>query len=514
MKKGATMRMSKKMMGPPLSALMTFSVAVSGFPLPLAPTFLSASMAMAEGADSIVTIAGIGNHKTLKLGLNKALVVDLPTDAHDILVSDPTLADAVTRTSRRIYLFGKAVGQTNIFVFGANGEQIASLDIQIERDINGLQANLKRFIPDSNINVEIISDNIVLTGTVRTPMDSTKAEDLSQAFLKGGEATTRNASASGSGSSSSVALFNEGRQTSSIKNFLQIDGEDQVTLKVTVAEIKRSVLKQIGFDNLVSSSSGLAVAQLGNIGNIGTTNYLGVNGDPTNATGSGGLSTLFRYALGKYDIKSYMNALEQAKAVRTLAEPTLTAISGQAATFSSGGQVLYTTTGTDGTSTITPYDYGISLNFTPVVLSAGRISLHVSTNVSEPVGTSPPTFNKRAADTSVELPSGGSIALAGLLSDNVQQTTTGTPGASKIPILGALFRQKSVERDETELVIIATPYLVRPVARNALSRPDDNFSPVNDGDAFLMNRVNKIYGRRDTPVADAEFHGSVGFIYK
>lgn len=504
MKKGATMRIKKTNIGPSLSALLSFSLAFGGLPLQIAPAFLATSQAQADGADSIVTIVGIGNHKLLKLGLNKALVVDLPTDAHDILVSDPSMADAVTRTSRRIYLFGKSVGQTNIFVFGANGEQIASLDVQIERDISGLQANLKRFIPDSDINVEIISDNIVLTGTVRTPMDSTKAEDLAQAFLKGGEATTRNASASGSGTSSSVALFNEARQTSQIKNFLQIDGEDQVTLKVTVAEIKRSVLKQIGFDNLVSNSSGLSVAQLGTS-----------SSDAATATAGGGLSALFKYAVGKYDIQSYMNALEQGKAVRTLAEPTLTAISGQPATFTSGGQVLYSTTSSDGTSTLTPYDYGISLKFTPIVLSAGRISLHIATDVSEPVtSTSTPTFNKRSADTSVELPSGGSIALAGLLSDNVQQSTTGTPGVSKIPILGALFRQKSFERDESELVIIATPYLVRPVARNALSRPDDNFAPTNDAGTFFLNRVNKVYGRRDTPVADAEFHGSVGFIYK
>lgn len=504
MKKGAAMRIKKTTMGPSLSALLTFSLAVSGFPLPMTPGFLSAQKAMAEGADSIVTIAGIGNHRALKLGLNKALVVDLPADAHDILVSDPTMADAVTRTSRRIYLFGKSVGQTNIFVFGANGEQIASLDIQIERDIAGLQANLKRFIPDSNINVEIVSDNIILTGTVRTPIDSTKAEDLAQAFLKGGEATTRNASASGSGTSSSVALFNETRQTSQIKNFLQIDGEDQVTLKVTVAEIKRSVLKQIGFDNLISNSNGVGVATLGSS-----------TADASTATTGGGLNTLFKYALGKYNVSTYLNALEQGKAVRTLAEPTLTAISGQSATFNSGGQQLYTTTSTDGTSTLTPYDYGISLKFTPVVLSAGRISLHISTDVSEPTtSTGTPTFNKRSADTSVELPSGGSIALAGLLSDNVQQSTNGTPGASSIPILGALFRQKSYERDESELVIIATPYLVRPVARNALSRPDDNFAPAGSVDTFVMNRVNKIYGRRDAPAADTEFHGTVGFIYK
>jgi len=507
------MRMTHFKIGPSFSALLAFSVAFSGLPLGSASSFLAVDAAMADTADSIVTIAGIGNHKRLNLGLNKALVVDLPADAHDILVSDPTRADAVTRTSRRIYLFGKTVGQTNIFVFGANGEEVATLDISIERDISGLQENMKRFIPDSDIKVEIVSDNVVLTGTVRTPMDSSRAVDLAQAFLKGGEATTRNQTVSGTGSSSAVAIFAEGRQTSQIKNFLQIEGEDQVTLKVTVAEIKRSVLKQIGFDNLVGNSSGLAVAQLGNITKDSSTGLVG--GDPSAATGNGGLSALFKYAVGKYDIHSYLNALEQAKAIRTLAEPTLTAISGQAATFNSGGQTLYSSTDSDGKVTITPYTYGISLSFTPVVLSAGRISLHINTQVSEPVGTAgAATYNQRAADTSVELPSGGSIALAGLLSDNVQQTTNGTPGASKIPILGALFRQKSFERDESELVIIATPFLVRPVARNALSRPDDNFSPAGDAGTFFLNRVNKVYGRRDTPVADAEFHGSVGFIYK
>lgn len=488
-----------------LAGILSFSLAFAGLPLADLPAFLRTPSAFADGSDSIVTIAGLGTKRTLKLGLNKAIVVDLPADAHDILVSDPKMADAVTRTSRRIYLFGKTVGQTNIFIFGSDGREIVSLDLQIERDITGLQANLKRFIPDSDINVEIVSDNIVLTGTVRTPQDATRAEQLAQAFLKGGEATTRFATATGSGGDNSVALFAEGRQTSQIVNMLQIEGEDQVTLKVTVAEIKRSVLKQIGFDNLVSNSSGLTVAQLGNI-----------TPDGTAAAGGGGLASLFKTAIGKYNISTYLNALEQAGAVRTLAEPTLTAISGQAATFTSGGQTLYSTTNKDGTVTITPFTYGITLAFTPVVLSAGRISLHVQTQVSNPVGTAnTATYNQRAADTSVELPSGGSIALAGLLSDTVQQTTNGTPGASKIPILGALFRQKSFQRDESELVIIATPYLVRPVARNQLARPDDNFSPSNDISGFFMNRVNKIYGRKDgPPVADADFHGTVGFIYK
>ncbi|AGS20083.1 Flp pilus assembly secretion protein CpaC 1 [Rhizobium etli] len=460
----------------------------------------------ARAAESLVRISQTGPdaHRRLKLGLNKAVVVDLPEDAHDILVSDPTMADAVTRTSRRIYLFGKKVGQTNIFVFGAGGQEVVNLDIEIERDVSGLETNLRRFIPDSNIKVEIVSDNIVLTGTVRTPQDATQAADLAQVFLKGGEATTRTETASGTGGDSSVALFAEGRQTSQVVNLLQIQGEDQVTLKVTIAEVRREVLKQLGFDNLVSNSSGMTVAQLGS-----------PNADSATATVGGGLAALFKSSIGKYDISTYLNALEQAKVVRTLAEPTLTAISGQAATFNSGGQQLYSTTDNNGNVTVVPFNYGINLAFKPVVLSSGRISLEIKTNVSEPVaGSGNATYQRRSAETSVELPSGGSIALAGLIRDNVSQTMGGTPGVSKIPLLGTLFRQKGFERQETELVIIATPYLVRPVARNQLNRPDDNFSPENDGATFFLNRVNKVYGRREAPVADAQFHGSIGFIYK
>jgi pilus assembly protein CpaC len=264
------------------------------------------------------------------------------------------------------------------------------------------------------------------------------------------------------------------------------------------------VLKQLGFDNLVSSSSGMTVAQLGS-----------PTADSATSTVGGGLAALFKSSIGKYDISTYLNALEQAKVVKTLAEPTLTAISGQAATFNSGGQQLYSTTDSNGNVTVTPFNYGINLAFKPVVLSSGRISLQIKTNVSEPVaGSGNATYQRRSAETSVELPSGGSIALAGLIRDNVSQTMGGTPGVSKIPLLGTLFRQKGFERQETELVIIATPYLVRPVARNQLNRPDDNFSPENDGATFFLNRVNKVYGRREAPVADAQFHGSIGFIYK
>ncbi|CAN7250445.1 type II and III secretion system protein family protein [Pararhizobium sp. LjRoot238] len=491
---------------------LAFCLAFSGMP---AQTFTAQA-----ASQSLVRIAesGPGVKKTIRLGLNKAVVIDLPTDAHDILVADPTLADAVTRTSRRIYLFGKMVGQTNIFVFGPNGEEIVSLDLEIERDISNLEANLRRFLPDSDINVEIISDNIVLTGTVRTPLDSTRVEELAQAFIKGGEATTRDITAQGNNGDADI--FAEDRQVSQIVNLLRIDGEDQVMLKVTVAEVSRQVLKQLGFSGSIRSSTsgdGITFRNPTNLGNA-------VNAIASSVTGTIGS--------GSMGFASYINAMEQAGVMRTLAEPSLTAISGKKASFSVGGEYRVPSEqeiDDEGAITRTneTVEYGIGLDFTPVVLGPGRISLEIATEVSEPTwegsvvnansvsvpGQTYMSIRRRKASTSVELPSGGSIVIGGLVQDNIRQAMSGLPGVSKIPILGTLFRSKDFIRNETELVIIATPYLVKPVARADLSRPDDNFNPTDDLSSAFLGEVNRIYGNRQAaPVG--EYHGNVGFIYK
>ncbi len=500
-----------------IAAGLSFCLAFSGMALPMLP-------AAEAAASSVVRIAesGPGVRKIINLGLNKAVVVDLPADAHDILVADPSLADAVTRTSRRIYLFGKSVGQTNIFVFGPQGEEIVSLEIAVERDVAGLEANLRRFIPEADINVEIISDNVVLTGTVPTPLDSTKAVDLARAFLKGGEATTRNITAQGTNGDADI--FAEDRQASQIVNLLTIEGEDQVTLKVTVAEVSRQVLKQLGFNARVTDGeSGIGFRNPANLGDS-----IGI-----------AANALIKGTAGGTLIESYVNAMEQAGVMRTLAEPSLTAISGQQAKFYVGGEFRLAgvqeverdeeTGDPTVTREVEDVEYGIRLNFKPVVLGAGRISLAVETEVSEPTyegsvvtgngfrdvpGSTFLGIRRREASTSVELPSGGSIVIAGLVQDNIRQAMSGLPAASKIPILGTLFRSKDFQRNETELVIIATPYLVRPVARSAISRPDDNFNPANDLESFFLGRVNRIYGRPEAQPTVGRYHGNVGFIYK
>ncbi len=461
----------------------------------------------------------IGQTQAIKVGLNKSMVIDLPADAHDILVANPDVADAITRTSRRIYVFAKQVGETNVFIFDKAGNQLLSLDLAIERDVAGLEAYIEKYIRGADVKVEIVNDNIILTGTVPTPQASAKAVQLAQIFVKGGEATTPTDTASSSGSGTVFNFNDEPTRESAIVNLLSIDGEDQVTLKVTIAEIQRTVVKQLGIDLSGALSAG------GMSTNIFT--------DSPFALGKVGSSSQMttNYSNGGTSIGGVMRALSQAGVMRTLAEPSLTAISGEAASFSVGGEYQIST-GKEETNEGVKYEfkeisYGIDLNFKPVVLGPGRISLQIQTEVSEPTSegshatprggvgaVSNPGVRRRKAETTVELPSGGSMVIAGLIKDDVRQTVAGFPGLSKLPVIGTLFRSRDFQRYESELVIIVTPYLVKPVARQALARPDDNFNAAADGASFLLGRVNRIYGTKEGNLPAGRYRGNPGFIYK
>ena len=483
---------------------------------------------LANDAYLKISKAAIGKTQIVKVGLNKSMVIDLPGDAHDILVASPTVADAITRTSRRIYIFGKQVGSTNIFIFDSAGRQLLSIDLLIERDVAGLEANLEKYVPGSDVVVEIVNDNIILTGTVPTPQASSRVIQLARAFISGGEATTNQFATQNNFSGGGIFFDqDEARQESQIVNLMRIEAEDQVHLKVTIAEIQRTIVKQLGVD---LSATGLTAGNL-DLGLV-TDNPLGLGGL---FAGSGASA---RYeSTGGETIDGILRALDQAGVMRTLAEPSLTAISGETASFAVGGEYNVVGSGSNsidedgGTSqsvSFTQVTYGVSLSFTPVVLSPGRISLRIRTEVSEPTteGSSivgragaagaitSPGIRRRQAETTVELPSGGSMVLAGLLKDDVRQAAAGFPGLSKIPVLGTLFRSRDFQRTESELVIIATPYLVRPVARQKLSRPDDNFQPSADGAANFLGRLNRVYGKVEGDLPKGRYHGKVGFIFK
>ncbi len=459
-----------------------------------------------------------------QLPVNKSLIVDLPRDAVDILVSNPAIADAVVRTSRRIYLTGVAPGATDIFVFDAQGGTILSMDLEVEgaaqtQDVAG---TLARLIPGSRILVDIVNNNIVLSGSVRTAGDARRAVEVASAFhgarvasgtQTGTQSQTTNTetqlAANTTAGNSNTNTVSGVVPSNYVVNMLTIEGEDQVHVRVTIAEIQRTTIKNLGI-NL--EAGGFATAIL----RTGLRSLADAVGIPL-----GDAEARATFSLAD-QLNGTVQALEQANLLRTLAEPTLTAISGESASFLAGGE-FPVPIGRDpdtGQPIIEYKQYGVSLSFTPVVLSEGRISLHVRTEVSELssegaiqiAGISVPSLAVRRGETTVELPSGGAMVMGGLLRDQSRQALGGFPGLKNLPILGALFGSRDYQRNETELVIIVTPYLVSPTTTAALSRPDDGFAPSSDAAATFLNRLNRMYGVQGQPAPAATYHGRFGFI--
>jgi pilus assembly protein CpaC len=454
---------------------------------PLAP--------VGEPRASVVTVVGSeASSQFLPLGVGKSVAIDLPRDIKDVLVGDPNFANAVIRSSRRAYIIGVKVGQTSVYFFDADGQQIAGFDIAVTRDLNGLRGVLKQALPGLEIHVEALGDGVVLTGNVSTPIEAQQAFDIASRLLDDGKKVVNN---------------------------IAVHGRDQVMLKVTVAEMQRGVIKQLGID--LDVNAGLASAVL----DIKNFPPFPVNGQ-----------ALFDSRIkGTWKgVNATLRAMERAGVIRTLAEPNLTAISGENASFVAGGEVPipagYTcSTPTAITSTLAACQYsiqwkkfGVSLNFTPVVLAEGRISLKVMTEVSE-ISTenqltlvqsdgstlTVPSIRTRRADTTVELPSGGSLAMAGMISAQTKQQINGIPGLMQLPILGTLFKSRDFINSQTELMVLVTPYTVRPVALKELARPDDGYADASDPATILLGKFNRIYGiaKGDPKVT---YYGKPGFI--
>ena len=457
----------------------------------VAPAYRSAAPGAAEGQM---------NSRPLALGIGKSIVIDLPRDIKDVLVADPKIANAVVRSSQRAYIIGAAVGQTNIVFFDSAGQQIAAYDIAVTRDLNGVRAALKQSLPNSDIQIEGVGDGVVLSGTAANPIEAQQAFDLASRLA---------------GSPDKVV------------NSIAVRGRDQVMLKVTVAEVSRSIIKQLGIDLSANLTYGTAVV------NFSNSNPLTALGHPlvgTNAT-----TGSFGKAGNVPSVTATLRAMESAGVVRTLAEPNLTAISGESATFIAGGEFPIPAgyscdpvTRSCSTS-ISFKKFGISLNFTPVVLTEGRISLRVMTEVSEvsndnsitlaqaisPTQTNSltiPSIKTRRAETTLEIPSGGAMAMAGLIQDQTKQAISGFPGLSQLPVLGTLFRSRDFVNNQSELMILVTPYVVRAVAQKDLSRPDDGFAAASDPQADLLGNINRIYGVPGRVEPARNYRGTYGFI--
>ena len=432
---------------------------------------------IAAAADmDAVQSAPENNGHFVRIGLNKSIVIRLPANAHDVIVGDPTIVDAVVRSKNTAYLFARATGQTNVFFFDDNGRQILNLDLEVAVDTTALQKLLQRSIPGTRITVDTIDKNVVLGGTAPNIADATYAVEIANKFSSG------------------------------VVNTIKITGEDQVMLKVRVVEVRRDVLKQFGINLQALLQVGNFAFNLASITQVGgvipaITPDAGYKGVWTNGTDS---------------ITGVIRAMESDGVMKTLAEPNLTAISGQSAKFHAGGEVPFQTcTGpiTAQVCNTTFKDYGVSLDFSPLVLSEGRINLKVKSEVSElgPEINNGVSFNTRSAETNVELPSGGSMMLAGLIKDDMRQQIDGTPGLKSIPVLGTLFRSRDYTNNQSELVVIVTPYLVGSVAERQLASPNDNYNTPTDVQTILLGRLNKVYGGPGQSPGGV-YHGNVGFI--
>jgi pilus assembly protein CpaC len=449
-----------------------------------------------RAAPPLVAADGQMNARFLALGIGKSVVIDLPRDIKDVLVADPKIANAVVRSAQRAYIIGAAVGQTNIVFFDSAGQQIAAYDIAVKRDLNGVRAALKATLPNADIQIEGVGDGVMLSGTAASPIEAQQAGDLA-ARLVGG--------------------------LDKVVNSIAVRGRDQVMLKVTVAEVARSVIKQMGIDLSANLNYGTAVV---NFSNANPFTAYGRALTPNTATTSFGAIP---------SVQATLRAMESAGVVRTLAEPNLTAISGESATFIAGGEFPvpagYSCDPTTHvcTTQISFKKFGISLNFTPIVLTEGRISLRVMTEVSELSNDNSitlsqsvtastvnsvtiPSIKTRRAETTLEIPSGGAMAMAGLIQEQTKQAINGFPGLAQLPVLGSLFRSRDYVNSQTELMVLVTPYVVRAVAQKDLSRPDDGFAAASDPQADLLGSINRIYGVPGRVEPARNYRGTYGFI--
>jgi pilus assembly protein CpaC len=554
------------------------------------------SHALAKSSDEagarVIAISthGASTHQRLVLSLDKAAVVQLDTDARDVLVSNPDLVDAVVRTPRRIFLLATKVGQTNAFFFDAQGKQILSLDIRVEKDVADLASLLKSSMPNSSIQVQAMNDSVVLTGSVSSALESTRAATLAATFTG---------------------------DPKKVVNMISIAGGQQVMLKVRIAEMDRNIAKQFGlnlaaagningvpvvastsnpYGLMGSALSNLSGTQIGSVcptqffptvtqavsniataattaattavtggtANSSTLGYvaavtatgqpvLNAAGQPvyvqaptntvSNVVTSGTSNSLTTSSaspqittttnsssnLCPNNAQGMLNALEQVGLVHLLAEPNLTAVSGETARFLAGGEFpVPVAKDNQGNITVEFKEFGVGLSFTPVVLSSGMISLQLSSEVSELTNTGSfllqgaagsgnlniPALSVRRTQTTVELPSGGNFAVAGLMQHNTKQVIDGFPGVKDLPVLGALFRSRDFADDQTELVVLVSAYLVEPNAASAFSAPTDGFVAPTDPETLLLGRLNAVYKKKDDKPVTADASAPVGFVVR
>lgn len=472
------------------------AAAVLGAALGLAPLGVERAYA-AESNHLRIGASSFGSTQPVSLAINKSMIIDLPVDAQEVIVSQPGVANAILRSKRRAVIQAVSSGDTNIFFLDGTGRTIVVVDVSTTGAANTggsnvaavLRETFRKVMPNSDIEVEAVSltdaegnvvNRVVLSGNAGSTDDADKALAIAGQFAGDPENVT---------------------------SVIAVSGPQQVMLKVTVAEVNRSLAKQFGIDLTGSYSNGglttkiISTQPIGGASNLFSDNGLEVGVDIA------GLS-----------IDAQIRAMEQRGAARTLAEPILTAMSGQSADFFAGGEFPVPSSVNDGEVAVEYKEFGVKLAFTPTIKSNGNIALAVDTTSSElstegsiTVGNSTLLgIKRRTAKTSVEIGTGQTLAIGGLIEEKTRTQIHRLPGLGDIPILGALFRSRDFIRSQSELVILVTPYLAQPTNKKP-ELPTDRMQFANDAEAIFLGHIETMYGVGPAGTRGS-YDGSVGFL--
>jgi pilus assembly protein CpaC len=460
--------------------------------------------------------------ETLEIASGKGTLVTLPAAADAVFVSNPEVADVEIKFPELLYVYGIKPGETSIHVMDKNQKVVLSKNILVTQNIEGLRSALKKLMPDAAIEVISVNQSVVLRGVVKSAAEADLALKIATSYLANENGGGTAASGSGGTGNTESALTG-----TNIVNMISVGSPSQITLKVKIAEVRREIAQIFGVDFQSGGTSGGNIlggvlSRNGGTLNAGTVGTLG----NLNLT-SGAYQAVVGFGDGSFSIDALITALETEGYVTVLAEPNLTAVSGETASFLAGGEFPITQSDGDGGTTVTFREYGISLRFAPTLLSPDRIRLKVNPEVSElttegavtlpsaPAGQSAiPGLLSRKASTTVELGNGQSFTIAGLFNQSFRDNISKNPWLGDLPVLGVLFRSQNFIRRDSELVIIVTPYIVEPVSETEIATPLDGLKVPSDKDRLLYGqtpftsiRPTNFFGK-----AGAQLSGPVGFI--
>ncbi|HEX7741533.1 MAG TPA: type II and III secretion system protein family protein [Sphingobium sp.] len=428
---------------------------------------LGLAIAMAAAPTTALNAAPASmQDNAILMSVGGSKVINLNAKMSDVVIGDPNVVDVHVRAQNQLYLIAKTAGETTVFVTATNGKVLFSGTVRVGNNLTSIDDMLKLAMPNADIAVNKMNGMVLLTGTIAAPEDAAEAERLTQAFV-----------------GKDVTVVSRLRTATPL----------QVNLQVKIAEVSRDVGHKIGMNWKTQDTTGGKWA--GGLGG-GTRDAITFNaggGGTFNFAVDGGYSLAGVARVLGLDIGAVLDLAESSGLASTLAQPNLTSLSGETASFLAGGEYPYTVSnGTQGNS-IEFKQYGVQLAFTPTVLADGRISLRVRPTVSSldfSVNTNVPALRSRTAETTVELGSGQAFMIAGLLNSDTANAINKVPGLGQIPILGSLFKSRSFQRHETELVILVTPYLVKPINASEARLPTDGFRNANIGQGLFLQQGN------------------------